>query len=78
MFDQKLAVIANALYGNPFVKASLRWRLLAQMPLANVTCTVVIADQLGQRGQTSIESESIIGAAGGVRPKPGHERRARG
>ena|SRR5262249_41782259 len=78
MSDQKLAVIANAFYGNPLVEASLGWRLLAQVPLANVTSTVTIADQLGQRGQASIQSESIIRAAGSVRPKPGHQRRARG
>ena len=78
MSNQKLAVIADALYRNPLVKASLRWGLLAQVPLADVPCTVLIVDKQGQRGQTSIESEPIISAPGRVRPQPGHQRRARG
>src|SRR5437764_1927887 len=77
MSNQKLAVIANALHRNPLMESALRWRLVADMPFANVTGAVVIADELGQRGQTSIQSESIIGAAGNVWPKPRHQRRAR-
>src|SRR2546423_9279314 len=77
MADQKFAVIADALHRNPLVESALRGRLVADVPLANVTGTVVIADELGQSGQTSIQSESVIGAAGSVRPKPRHQRRAR-